>query len=168
MKLNDLGSKRLNARGTALGSLMVALAAVAFAACGEAATGELRPIAESDKARVTVRADFGDGSIEGVGRQIVWLTHSDGWATCPESIGEELPPETCWIRVMVDDTQIAVLFPDQEGSLGPFPIVIHFGVFPIEPGVHLLQLVQSGRLEVRETAAVELVVRAPEAPPPGS
>ena len=62
---------------------------------------------------------------------------------------------------MIDDTQIAVVLPEPDGTFGPFPIAIHFDVFEFDVGSRQIQFVQVGRLEVRETKPLTLEFEAP-------
>lgn len=110
----------------------------------------------ADKARVTIEADFGTTTLEMRGRQEIWITRSSGWDPCPEVLGTEFQPETCWIRAYIDETLVATLLPEPNGTLGPYAIPLHFGVFDFAPGKHFLRLVQVGRLELRYTDALPL------------
>ena len=118
-------------------------------------------VLDKDKARATVEIELGTSKVTASGRQHIWVTTSDGWNPCPEPHGSKHPPELCWIRVMVDDTQIAIVLPEPDGTFGPFPIAIHFDVFDFGTGVHQIQLLQVGRLEVRETEPLTLEFEAP-------
>ena len=140
-----------------------------FAACGpEADADEPFVLDVSDKARVTIEAEFATAKVELAGRQELWITQSSGWDPCPEMLGTEFQPETCWIRAYLDETQIAVLLPEPNGALGPYAIPIHFDVYDFAHGEHFLRLVQVGRLELRYTEAwpLELVPPAEKTPTP--
>ena len=149
----------------------VALALVA-AACGpeEPESDEPLVLDVADKARVTIEAEFGTTKVEMAGRQELWITRSSGWDPCPEALGTEFQPETCWIRAYVDETLVATLLPEPNGTLGPYAIPLHFGVFDFAPGHHFLRLVQVGRLELRYTDAspLEMVLGAEETPTPAA
>ncbi len=119
-----------------------------------------------DKARVTIEAEFGTAKVQRAGRQELWVTRSSGWDPCPEVLGTEFQPESCWIRAYIDETPVAVLLPEPNGTLGPYAIPIHFDVFEFQPGEHFLRLVQVGRLELRYTEASPLeIVLPPEVAP---
>lgn len=141
-------------------------AALVLAACGPDDADSDEPIVldVADKARVTIEADFGTTKVEMTGLQELWITRSTGWDPCPEMLGTEFQPETCWVRAYVDETLIATLLPEPNGTLGPYAIPIHFDVFDFTPGQHFLRLVQVGRLELRYTDAspLELVLTAEE------
>jgi hypothetical protein len=142
--------------------LIAAVVMLLVAGCGADGDGDsLAAILEADKTRVTVDATFDQTELVAEGRQTVWIRQSSGWDPCPDRLVADVPPEACWVRVFVDDTQVSILFPEPDGSLGPFPITIHFGVFQFAPGDHALRLVQSTRLDVRETAPTTLKVRLP-------
>ena len=146
----------------ALRTAIAAAAILLMAACGaDDDSDDLAAILDADKPHVTVDATFGQTELEALGRQTLWIRQSDGWDPCPDELVGDVPPEPCWIRVFVDDTQVSILFPDPDGSLGPFPITIHFGVFHLYPGEHALRLVQATRLDVRETAPTTLMIRPP-------
>ncbi len=147
-------------RPAAVGLLVSAAMVIALTACGASGGGAEAAVGDVPGARIRVDAEFGATAIAPVGSQVVWLLSSSGWDPCP-ALGEgALEPEICWIRVMLDETQLAVLFPEPEGTLGPLPLSINFDVFDIAPGPHELRLVQTGRLEIRETSPVEVLVRA--------
>ena len=114
-----------------------------------------------DKVRATVPMELGTSKVTASGRQDIWVTSSDGWNPCVEAHDSKHPPEVCWIRVMIDDTQIAVVLPEPNGTFGPFPIAIHFDVFDFGTGLHQIQLLQVGRLEVRETNPLMIEFEAP-------
>jgi len=137
--------------------------ALVLAACGPEATDpdELLVLDVSDKARVTIEAEFGTTKVQRAGRQELWISRSSGWDPCPEVLGTEFQPETCWIRAYIDETQVAVLLPEPNGTLGPYAIPIHFDVFEFLPGEHFLRLVQVGRLELRYTEASRLEIELP-------
>lgn len=139
------------------------MVALVLAACGPEATDpdELLVLDVSDKARVTIEAEFGTTKVQRAGRQELWISRSSGWDPCPEVLGTEFQPETCWIRAYIDETQVAVLLPEPNGTLGPYAIPIHFDVFEFLPGEHFLRLVQVGRLELRYTEALRLEVELP-------
>lgn len=145
-----------------------AAAALILAACGPEAADLDEPVVldVGDKAKVTIEAEFGTTEVPLAGRQEVWVTRSSGWDPCPEALGTEFQPESCWIRVYLDETQIAVLLPEPNGTLGPYAIPIHFDVFEFPPGVHYLRLVQVGRLELRYTEASRLTIELPADRPP--
>jgi hypothetical protein len=111
-----------------------------------------------DKARIVIDAEFGSSSVRGEGRQNIWIMRSSGWEPCPEMFGAETAPETCWIRVFIDDTQVAVVMPEPDGTFGPFPVAIHFDVLDFSPGMHEVWMLQSGRFEIRETVGAKLRV----------
>ena len=111
-----------------------------------------------DKARIVIDAEFGSLSVRGEGRQNIWIMRSGGWEPCPEMFGAETAPDTCWIRIFIDDTQVAIVMPDPDGTFGPFPVAIHFDVLDFSPGLHEVRLLQIGRFEIRETAGVKLRV----------
>lgn len=147
-------------RPIAAGLLVSAAVVIGLAACGASDGGPEAAVGVVPDARIRVDAEFGATAIAPVGRQVVWLLSSSGWDPCP-TLGEgALEPEICWIRVMLDGVQLAVLFPEPEGTLGPLPLSVNFDVFDIAPGPHELRLVQTGRLETRETFPVEVLVRA--------
>ena len=145
---------------------------LALAACGpdDAASDEPFVLDVADKARVTIEAEFGTTKVEMAGLQELWITRSSGWDPCPEMLGTEFQPETCWIRAYVDETLVATLLPEPNGTLGPYAIPLHFDVFDFAPGQHFLRLVQVGRLELRYTDAspLELVLSAEETPAPAA
>ncbi len=146
----------------AIAPAIAAAAILLMAACGADDDSDNQvSILDADKPHVTVDATFGQTELEAVGRQTLWIRQSDGWDPCPDELVGDVPPEACWIRVFVDDTQVSILFPEPDGSLGPFPITIHFDVFHFGPGDHALRLVQSTRLDVRETAPTTLMIRLP-------
>ncbi len=142
---------------------VLAVGGLLAAACAEDAEVEPDELDLADKTRVTVEAEFGTSSIPRAGRQEIWVTRSVGWDPCPEVVGARHPPPTCWIRVLIDDVQVAVVLPEPDGSFGPFPVAVHFDVFDIAPGAHQIQLVQVGRLEVRATPPGALQVEPPPA-----
>ena len=148
----------------------LACLALALAACGPNEPEPDEPIVldVADKARVTIEAEFGTTTVEMAGRQELWITRSSGWDPCPEALGTEFQPETCWVRAYIDETLVATLLPEPNGSLGPYAIPIHFDVFDFAPGRHFLRLVQVGRLELRYTDALplEMALPAPETPTP--
>ena len=111
-----------------------------------------------DRARIDIDVEFGASSVRRDGRQNIWVMRSSGWEPCPEMFGAEAAPETCWIRVFIDDTQVAVVMPEPDGTFGPFPVAIHFEVFDFSPGVHEIRLLQIGRFEIRETTGAKLRV----------
>ena len=154
-------------RGLALAAC--AALVLLLVACGpeEGESEEPFVLDVEDKARVTIQADFGTSKVEMAGLQEVWVTQSSGWDPCPEVLGSEFQPETCWIRAYIDETPIAVMLPEPNGTLGPYPIQVHFDVFEFAPGRHFLRLVQVGRLELRFTEAspLEMVIPA-ETPTP--
>lgn len=156
----------------ALALIACAALALVLAACAadEADADEPLVLDVDDKARTTIEAEFGTTTIQRMGRQEVWITQSSGWDPCPEVLGTEFQPETCWIRAYIDETQIAVLLPEPNGTLGPYAIPVHFDVFDFAPGDHFLRLVQVGRLELRYTDAspLEIVLPAEETPTPAS
>ncbi len=147
-------------RPTAAGLLVLASVVIALAACDAAGGGPEAAVDALPGARIRVDAEFGATAIAPAGAQIVWLLSSSGWDPCPTLSEGALEPEICWIRVMLDETQLAVLFPEPDGTLGPLPLSINFDVFDIAPGPHELRLVQNGRLDVRETSPVEVLVSA--------
>ena len=145
-----------------------ALLALGLVACApdEAESDEPLVLDVDDKARVTIEAEFGTTKIHLAGRQELWITRSSGWDPCPEALGTEFQPETCWISAYIDETRVAVLLPEPNGTLGPYAIPVHFDVFDFKPGDHFLRLVQVGRLELRYTEASPLeIVLPPEATP---
>ena len=146
--------------------------ALVVAACGpvEPESGEPLVLDVADKARVTIEAEFGTTKVEMAGLQKLWITRSSGWDPCPEMLGTEFQPETCWIRAYVDETLVATLLPEPNGTLGPYAIPLHFDVFDFAPGQHFLRLVQVGRLELRFTDAspLEIVQPAEESPAPAA
>lgn len=148
-------------RALALGAC--AVVALLLAACEPEAADPDEPIVldVSDKARVTIEAEFGTTKVQLAGRQELWITRSSGWDPCPEVLGTEFQPEACWIRAYIDETQVAVLLPEPNGTLGPYAIPVHFDVFEIPPGKHFLRLVQVGRLELRYTDASPLEIELP-------
>ena len=119
-----------------------------------------------DKVRATVEIELGTTKVTASGRQNIWVAGSNGWNPCEESHDAKHPPEDCWIRVMIDDTQIAVVLPEPDGTFGPFPIAIHFDVFEFDVGLRQIQFVQVGRLEVRETKPLTLEFEAPSSGSP--
>jgi len=141
----------------------VALALV-LAACGpeDQESDEPLVLEVADKARVTIEAEFGTTTLPGAGRQELWITRSSGWDPCPEMLGTQFQPETCWIRAYIDETLVATLLPEPNGTLGPYAVPIHFDVFDFAPGQHFLRLVQVGRLELRYTDAAPLEIVLPE------
>ena len=146
----------------AIAPAIAAVVMLLVAGCGADDEGDgVGAILEADKPHVTVDAAFGQTELVAEGRQTVWIQRSAGWDPCPDRLVGDVPPETCWVRVFVDDTQVFILFPEPDGSLGPFPITVHFGVFQFEPGDHALRLVQATRLDVRETEPTTLKVRLP-------
>lgn len=140
-----------------------AVLALVLAACGlgEAESEEPVVLDVDDKARVVIEAEFGTTKVSLEGRQELWITRSSGWDPCPEVLGTEFQPETCWIRAYIDETQVATLLPEPNGTLGPYGIPIHFDVFDFLPGEHFLRLVQVGRLELRYTEASPLEIELP-------
>lgn len=148
----------------ALASLACIALALALVACGpdEPESDEPYVLDVADKARVTIEADFGTTTVQGAGRQELWITRSSGWDPCPEMLGTEFQPETCWVRAYIDETLVATLLPEPNGTLGPYAIPIHFDVFDFAPGQHFLRLVQVGRLELRYTDASPLEIVLPE------
>ena len=144
--------------------------ALAFTACEPDAPESDEPLVldVADKARVTIEAEFGTTRVEMAGRQELWITRSSGWDPCPEALGTEFQPETCWVRAYIDETLVATLLPEPNGTLGPYAIPIHFDVFDFAPGQHFLRLVQVGRLELRYTDALplEMALPAPATPTP--
>ncbi|MCY3895558.1 MAG: hypothetical protein OXG17_03700 [Chloroflexi bacterium] len=149
---------------------LVACATLALlcAACAEDDADADEPLVlELDaKARVTIDAEIGTAAIPRTGLQQVWVNRSSGWDPCPEMLSTEFPPETCWIRVLIGETPVAVLLPEPNGTLGPYPIPVHFDVFDFAAGDYQLWLIQVGRLEVRHTeGAPLLIVPAPEPTP---
>ena len=149
----------------ALALAACAVLALILAACAddEAATDEPFTLDLADKARVTIDADFGTTTVPAAGLQQLWLSQSSGWDPCPEALGTEIQPETCWIRVLIDETQIAALLPEPDGTLGPYPIPVHFDVFDFEPGSHVFWLLQVGRLELRKTEQFQFQIEPPPA-----
>ena len=149
----------------------VALALV-LVACGpgEPESDEPFVLDVADKAQVTIEAEFATTKVQIAGRQELWITRSSGWDPCPEVLGTEFQPETCWIRAYIDETLIATLLPEPNGTLGPYAIPVHFDVFEFAPGHHFLRLVQVGRLELRYTDAspLELELPAEETPTPAA
>ena len=139
--------------------------ALMLAACGpeEPESDEPLVLDVADKARVTIEAEFGTTTVEMAGRQELWITRSSGWDPCPEVLGTEFQPETCWVRAYIDETLVATLLPEPNGTLGPYAIPLHFDVFDFAPGRHFLRLVQVGRLELRYTDASPLEIVLPEA-----
>ena len=105
--------------------------ALVLAACGPEEPESDEPIVldVADKARVTIEAEFGTTKVEMAGLQELWITRSSGWDPCPEMLGTEFQPETCWIRAYVDETLVATLLPEPNGTLGPYAIPLHFDVF---------------------------------------
>lgn len=152
-------------------AVCAALALIA-AACGpeEPDTDQPLVLDVGDKAKVTIEAEFGTTSVQLAGRQEIWINQSSGWDPCPEMLDTKFQPETCWIRAYIDETQIAVLLPEPNGTLGPYAIPIHFDVFDFAPGGHFLRLVQVGRLELRFTDAspLEFVRPAAKTPTPAA
>lgn len=146
-------------------ALAVGLAlALVLAACADDEAGdEPLALALADKTRVKIDAEFGTTKVPLAGRQELWVNQSSGWDPCPEVLGTEFPPDTCWIRVVIDETQVAVLLPEPNGTLGPYPVSVHFDVFDFEPGEHYFWLVQVGRLELRETEQFPFQLEAPPA-----
>ncbi len=137
--------------------------ALLLGACGpdEADPDEPFVLDLDDKTRVTIVADIGTTEIPGAGMQQIWVTESSGWDPCPEMLGTEFPPDTCWIRVLIGETPVAVLLPEPNGTLGPYPIPVHFDVFDFEPGEYQLWLIQVGRLEVRHTEGATVRIDSP-------
>ncbi len=152
--------------------LACAMLALALGACGpeEPDADEPFVLALDDKTRVTIMADIGTTEIPAAGLQQIWVTESSGWDPCPEMLGTEFPPDTCWIRVLIGETPVAVLLPEPSGTLGPYPIPVHFDVFQFAPGEYQLWLIQVGRLEVRHTegATVRIGPAPQETPTPPS
>ena len=149
---------------------LVACAALAlfFAACADDDTDADEPLVLEldDKARVTIEADIGTAAIPRTGLQQIWVNRSSGWDPCPEMLSTEFPPETCWIRVLIGETPVAVLLPEPNGTLGPYPIPVHFDVFDFAAGDYQLWLIQVGRLEVRHTEGASLLIEpAPQQTP---
>ncbi|MBM4435763.1 MAG: hypothetical protein FJ029_00715 [Actinobacteria bacterium] len=142
------------------GALVAALAAAALAACGPAGA---RPAAGSltadQKPHVSIEATYGETTVDLVRRVRVWLLRSDGWTPCPELAASAGPPPECWVRVTLNGEQIAILYPEPDGWLGPFPIPLHPEIFQLKPGAYRLQLVQEGSLEVRLTTPQTITVR---------
>lgn len=152
---------------------LVACAALVLlaAACAEDETDSDEPLVLSldDKARVTIEAEFGTTEVARAGLQQIWVNQSSGWDPCPEMLSTEFPPETCWIRVLIGEIPVAVLLPEPNGTLGPYPIPLHFDVFDFEAGDYQLWLIQVGRLEVRHTEGAPLQIEpAPERTPAAS
>ncbi len=149
-----------------------AVVALVLAACEPEEPESDEPIVldVADKARVMIEAEFGTSKVALDGRQELWVTRSSGWDPCPEMLSTEFQPETCWIRAYIDETQIATLLPEPDGTLGPYAIPIHFDVFDFAPGDHFLRLVQVGRLELRFTEASPLEMELPpkESPTPAA
>ena len=153
--------------------ILTRLRALALAACavvalvgadcglGEAESDEPFVLDVGDKARVTIEAEFGTTKVVRLGLQELWITQSSGWDPCPDVLGTEFQPDTCWISAYIDETRIAVLLPEPNGTLGPYAIPIHFDVFDFAPGQHFLRLVQVGRLELRYTEASPLEIELP-------
>ena len=156
----------------ALVLLACAVLALVLSACGpeEPDADEPFVLDLDDKTRVTIVADIGTTEIPGAGLQQIWVTESSGWDPCPEMLGTEFPPDTCWIRVLIGETPVAVLLPEPNGTLGPYPIPVHFDVFEFAPGEYQLWLIQVGRLEVRHTegATVRIDPAPQETPTPSS
>ncbi|MDE2868423.1 MAG: hypothetical protein OXR64_05510 [Chloroflexota bacterium] len=156
----------------ALASVACLALALALAACGpdEPESDEPFVLDVADKAKVTIEAEFGTTKVQMAGRQELWVTRSSGWDPCPEVLGTEFQPETCWIRAYIDETLVATLLPEPNGTLGPYAIPIHFDVFEFLPGQHFLRLVQVGRLELRYTDAspLEIVLPVEETPTPAA
>ena len=160
-------SRTLLARLCALALAACAALALALAACEPEAAEPDEPLTLSldDKARVTIDAEISTTKLTNAGLQALWVRESSGWDPCPEMLSTEFPPETCWIRVLISETQIAVLLPAPDGSLGPYGIPVHFDVFDFEPGEYEVWLIQVGRLELRHTEASPLQIEPPaEAP----
>jgi len=149
---------------------LVACAALALlgATCAQDDTDSDEPFVLDldEKARVTIEAEFGTAAIPRTGLQQIWVNRSSGWDPCPEMLSTEFPPETCWIRVLIGETPVAVLLPEPNGTLGPYPIPVHFDVFDFAAGDYQLWLIQVGRLEVRHTEGAPLLIEpAPEQTP---
>lgn len=140
--------------------LACAVLVLAFAACAQDEPNSDEPFVLDldDKTRVTIVADIGTTTVPRTGLQQIWVTESSGWDPCPEMLGTEFPPETCWIRVLIGETPVAVLLPEPNGTLGPYPIPVHFDVFDFEPGEYQLWLIQVGRLEIRHTEGASLQI----------
>ena len=151
----------------ALALIACATLALLLAACAqdEADSDEPLVLDLDDKARVTIEAEFSTTKIPRAGLQQIWLSQSSGWDPCPAMLSPEFPPDVCWIRVLIDETQVAVLLPEPNGTLGPYPILLHFDVFDFEPGEHLMWLIQVGRLEVRHTDGAPLQIEPPAEEP---
>lgn len=134
--------------------------AAALAACAEERpSGKPAPLPDDQKARVPLEAMFGDTTVDLVRRVRVWLLKSDGWTPCPEVASTAVPPRECWVRVTLNGEQIAILYPEPDGRLGPFPIPLHPEIFEFKPGTYALQLLQEGPLEVRQTEPQTITVR---------
>ncbi len=143
------------------GLVAAVVLALVLLACTDEGVPKLDVPDESDKVRATVDIELGTTKVTASGRQNIWVSSSNGWNPCAESHDAKHPPEDCWIRVMIDDTQIAVVLPEPDGTFGPFPIAIHFDVFEFDVGSRQIQFVQVGRLEVRETNPLTLEFEAP-------
>lgn len=145
----------------AVALVVCAALALLAAACAEDDTDSAEPFVLDldDKARVTIDAEFSTTEIPRVGLQQIWVNQSSGWDPCPEMLSTEFPPDTCWIRVLIGETPVAVLLPEPNGTLGPYPIPVHFDVFDFEVGDYQLWLVQVGRLEVRHSEAAPLRIK---------
>ena len=151
----------------AVALIACATLALLLAACAqdEADSDEPLVLDLDDKTRVTIEAEFSTTTIPRAGLQQIWVRQSSGWDPCPAILTTEFPPDICWIRVLIDETLVAVLLPEPDGTLGPYPIPLHFDVFDFELGEHQVWLIQVGRLEVRHSDGASLQIEPPAEEP---